>query len=748
MRTFAPSIFYMPQPDTSNTMFHLAADYINYTGCHMFLTGKAGTGKTTFLKYIKDNTPKNTVIVAPTGVAAINAGGVTMHSFFQLPFGPYVPSGANLFGVDNGVTDTHTLFRNIRFNYEKKQLIREMELLIIDEVSMVRADTLDAIDAILRHFRNQPLAPFGGVQVLYIGDLYQLPPVMPDDQWAFLKDHYESVFFFHARVLRQAPPVCIELKKIYRQNESSFINLLNGVRNSTLDWDELAELNERYDPTFTGEGDQYIVLTSHNRRADEINASRLAAMNGMTYEFHGEIKGEFSDKALPTDMTLQIKPGAQVMFIKNDVAETRRYFNGKLATVHSVIGDDKIVVVLAGSNETLVLEKETWRNIRYSWNKQDDKVEEEELGSFTQYPIRLAWAITIHKSQGLTFEKAIIDAGNAFAPGQVYVALSRCTSLDGLVLHSRIPPSAIRTDQKVQEFSEKGSNTDLLEDQLELRKQEYWADQLMKLFSSDKILAELHLHAMWLRDKKMTSMETAVTLSRILQDRAAQLHQVGLKFKPQLEPLLADALRTGDMAIVSQRLNKAIHYFTQEIYDNMIRAVRREIELVKSIPKIKKYVIQLEELESFLWNRLELFVNATFGTYTFNEGLPDYATLRRPFKENLKEIEQEKVTKKKAEAGASRRGSLDLFLAGKTVKQIAEERQLSLSTIEGHLADAVAFEEITIEKIVGEEKLAKILPVVKELGATALSPIKARLGDGISWGEIKAVVNYLKMKEQ
>jgi hypothetical protein len=732
----------MPQPDTSNTIFHLAADYINHTNCHLFLTGKAGTGKTTFLKYIKDHTTKNTVVVAPTGVAAINAGGVTMHSFFQLPFGPYVPSGAHLFGVNNGVTDTHALFRNIRFNYEKKELLREMELLIIDEVSMVRADTLDAIDAIMRHFRNQPLLPFGGVQVLYIGDLYQLPPVMPDDQWQLLKDHYESVFFFNARVLRQSPPLYIELKKIYRQNETSFIDLLNGVRNSTLDWDQLEELNQRYDPSFTGQDDQYIVLTTHNRRADEINASRLAAMQGRLYRFEGEIKGDFSDKALPTDMLLQIKPGAQVMFIKNDLAEPRRYFNGKLAIVKSVIDEDKIVVELSGSGETIILEKETWRNIRYSWNKAENSVDEEEMGSFTQYPIRLAWAITIHKSQGLTFEKAIIDAGNAFAPGQVYVALSRCTSLEGLVLHSRIHPGAIRTDLQVQEFSEKANNTDRLEDQLEDHKKTFFGEQLVKLFSAEKVLMELQLHAYWLKDKKMTSMESAMNLSRNLQQVAAQQHGVALKFRQQLEPLVRDAMFTGETQALKERMSKAVAYFTQDIYESLIKPLKREIDVVKDIPKIKKYITQLAIVETFLWNRLELFLNARYGSLSFNDGLPDYAALRGATKE--KEVEKEKVSKKKAESGSSRRDSLDLFLAGKTLKEIAQERDLAFSTIESHLADAVAFGELEIERFMEPKKIEMIMPLVKELGVGSSTPIKARLGDDVSWAEIRAVQNHYK----
>jgi hypothetical protein len=731
----------MPQPDTANTMFHLAADYINYTNRHIFLTGKAGTGKTTFLKYIKENTAKNTVVVAPTGVAAINAGGVTMHSFFQLPFGPYIPSGVHQYGASNGVTDAHALFRNIRFNHEKKELLREMELLIIDEVSMVRADTLDAIDAILRHFRNQPHLPFGGVQVLYIGDLFQLPPVMPDEQWRLLKDCYESVFFFHARVMQQTTPLFIELNKIYRQNEATFINLLNGVRNSTLDWDDLEALNQRYLPHFTGEGDQYIVLTTHNRRADEINNARLAAMPGSVHTYTGEIKGDFSDKALPTDMDLRIKPGAQVMFIKNDVAEPRRYFNGKLATVAEILPDDKIVVTLAGSGETLVLEKETWRNIRYSWNKTEGTVDEEELGSFTQYPIRLAWAITIHKSQGLTFEKAIIDAGNAFAPGQVYVALSRCTSLEGLVLHSRIHPGAIRTDEQVMAFTSRFHKEEELEMLLEGEKMVFWAEQLLKLFSAEKILAELHLHAIWLRDKKMAGMESAVTLSRNLQQRAAHLHEIGGKFKQQLDPLLKEVLQSGNTAALRERVSKAVAYFTNEIYESFIQPIRRERDIVKDIPKIKKYVLQLSGLEHFLWNRLQLFADASYGNEKFNEGLPDYETLRRPV---VEEKTKEKAAKKTREAGDSRRGTLELFLAGKTLQEISAERGLAMSTVESHLADCVAHDELQLNRFMDDKKIALILPLVKELGATASAPVKARLGESVSWAEIRAVQAYYR----
>lgn len=721
-------------------MFQLAADFVQKTNRHIFLTGKAGTGKTTFLKYIKEQTFKNTVVVAPTGVAAINAGGVTMHSFFQLPFGPFIPGTKRGFGEEDEMgMDRHALFRSIRFNHDKKMLLQELELLIIDEVSMVRADSLDAIDAILRHFRNQPLLPFGGVQVLFIGDLFQLPPVVPDAEWQLLREHYASMFFFDAKVLEQAPPLYVELKKIYRQNEASFIDLLNGIRNNDVTADQFGLLDQRYKPHFTGIDEQYIVLTTHNRRADEINASRLAAMPGPVHRFQGAIEGDFSDKALPTEQVLQLKPGAQVMFIKNDLAEIKRYYNGKIATV-TEIRDDRIIVTLTGSQDELQLEKETWRNIRYTYNKADNRIEEEELGSFTQYPIRLAWAITIHKSQGLTFEKAIIDAGSAFAPGQVYVALSRCTSLEGLVLHSRIHPSAIRNDDQVTAFASREHAAKELEHLLDKEKRVFWANSLVQLFNWQKFIAVLQEHAAWLQGKKLPNMEGAYALSRLLIDKAVQQQQVAQKFRQQLSSLLEEIVESDDISPVRERMTKAIGYFTRSIHDELIKPLQEHIAEVKSTRQ-RKYQAQLEALEISLWNKLQQVWQGGYGDQQFNEGLTDFSQLRS-------EAPAAKPAKQKAEAGGSRRGSLELYLGGKSIEEIAAIRQLAASTIESHLAQCVGAGELPLDRFVPKEKIDRILPLLAELGYAATGPIKQRLGDTVSYAEIRAVQVYSRLENK
>jgi hypothetical protein len=543
-----------------NAVFTTATDFVNNTSCSVFLTGKAGTGKTTFLKYIKEHTSKKSVVVAPTGVAAINAGGVTMHSFFQLPLGPYVP--VNYAQGNPSVTDKHTLFKNMRIGEEKRELFRDLQLLIIDEVSMVRADALDAIDAILRHFRRRPHQVFGGVQVLFIGDLFQLPPVMPDSEWSLLKEYYASPFFFHSKAVLEKPPVYLELKKIYRQNEQRFIEVLNRIRNNEVRPVDFDTLNQRYKAEKL-EGKKYITLTSHNHKADRINQEELTKLAGKLHEFKGTIEGDFPEKALPTEMALQLKEGAQVMFIRNDKSEEKRYFNGKIVTVKKIDASG-IRVVFNEGGEELLLEKEMWNNIRYSYNVADEKIDEEKLGSFSQYPIRLAWAITIHKSQGLTFEHAIIDAGESFAPGQVYVALSRCVSIEGMVLHSRIEPRSISTHNEVISYTKTGIEEEVLDQMLNQEKHLFLNTLLLETFDLNSIVDEINTFSESIKGKRIPGLENSFALARTLISKAEEQQNVAAKFKPQLELLLKE----NDLAKLKDRVSKAIDYFSKPCLKN------------------------------------------------------------------------------------------------------------------------------------------------------------------------------------
>ena len=593
-----------PTMDDTNQLFKLAASFVNNTSKHLFITGKAGTGKTTFLRYIKENTPKKVVVVAPTGVAAINAGGVTMHSFFQLPFGPYIPATQRGFSDNpSNISDKHSLLKNIRFNNEKRELLQQLELLIIDEVSMVRCDMLDAIDVVLKYYRKNQLQPFGGVQVVYIGDLFQLPPVMPEDQWDLLRNYYESPFFFHAKVIKEQSPLYIELKKVYRQSDQRFIDVLNRVRNNKIESSDLQLLNNLYQPQFKPPPNEYyIVLSTHNRKADAINRMELTKLEGKMYEFNGTIEGEFSDKALPTEMVLQLKVGAQIMFIKNDTEKIKRYYNGKIGTIRN-IKDNDIEVSFLNESGTLLLKKETWKNIRYQYNKEKDVIDEEELGSFSQYPIRLAWAITIHKSQGLTFDKAIIDAGFSFAPGQVYVALSRCTSLSGLVLHSRIEAHCIKTDQWVISFAEEEASQKELE-RLLLKEQSYFIElRLMEIFNWLQLVDVMHVNIQSCKKKKHPDKKLSLELAEQLYKHAIIQQEVALKFQKQLNNLLAEVRLSGSIKNLKDRFVAATHYFINSIEADFEKPVQQHISFLQQKPKVRKFLKELNSLEVIIKNK-------------------------------------------------------------------------------------------------------------------------------------------------
>ncbi|MEM9846970.1 MAG: PIF1 family DEAD/DEAH box helicase, partial [Bacteroidota bacterium] len=422
---------------TINKQIELAYDYVQYTNKNIFLTGKAGTGKTTFLKRIQAESIKRTVVLAPTGVAAINAGGMTIHSFFQLPFGLFLPNGRS------------EAEKQRKFSRKKIDLIKSLDLLIIDEISMVRADLLDAIDDVLRRLRRSKL-PFAGVQLLMIGDLHQLPPVVRPDDWNLLREHYSTPYFFGSLALKETQPISIKLTHIYRQSDSVFIDLLNKVRNNQLDQAVLEQINSRYIPNFVAPEDKaYIILTSHNRAAQNINQEKLEEIDRPVWKYEAEIDGNFAEKNYPTEEVLELKKGAQVMFVKNDLSYKKRYYNGKIGQITG-LEKDRIYVQCPDDEEEIQVAIEEWTNVKYSLDPESKEVKEDIVGVFRQFPLKLAWAITIHKSQGLTFERAIIDAQAAFAHGQVYVALSRCKSFEGVVLRTKIAYSSVKTDQAVK----------------------------------------------------------------------------------------------------------------------------------------------------------------------------------------------------------------------------------------------------------------------------------------------------------
>jgi len=531
-----------------NKVFDLAYRFVTETSENIFLTGKAGTGKTTFLKYLKENCTKNVVVAAPTGVAAINAGGVTLHSLFQLPFHPFLPTRLH----------REDLLAKLRYNKQRQQLLRKMELLVIDEISMVRCDVMDAIDTILKSIRRNYDTPFGGVQLLCIGDLHQLPPVAQNHEWSILQEYYTTPFFFDSLAIKEQVPLLIELTKIYRQKEDSFVRLLNKVRNNQMDDDDFEDLHLRYDPLFSPMPDEkYITLTSHNKQAVEINQRKIENLFTNSFVFKAEIEDDFPEHIFPAEAELVLKEGAQVMFLKNDML-SRRYFNGKIGVVKH-LEKNKIVVDCDGIE--VEVGKETWENTRYTLNRGDGKLEQETLGTFTQYPLRLAWAITIHKSQGLTFEKVMIDAGSSFSSGQVYVALSRCTSLEGIVLLSKISSATLFSNEQVikvqQQLTHKGSLADRFNGARQLFTQQLISD----IFSFHDVETEISLLAHHITQQKDKLNEGAVNWIENIRQHFMADKAVGLKFIGVVSGMFKTEPVIENNPAVQKRISDAANHF-------------------------------------------------------------------------------------------------------------------------------------------------------------------------------------------
>ena len=543
----------MAQQTFFNQKLEFVEELVLYTDSHIFLTGKAGTGKTTFLKNLPLKTYKRMAVVVPTGVAALNAGGQTIHSFFQLPFGPLPP-------------DSKTITAQLhRVKKQKINLIRSLDLLIIDEISMVRADVLDAIDAVLRRVRRSQ-KPFGGLQLLMIGDVHQLAPVAKAEEWEVLSPYYDTPYFFGSQVLKKTPYICVELEHIYRQHDADFITLLNKVRNNQMDMECVRLLNSRFMPTFVPKDREgYITLTTHNFQADQLNESKLEAINHKPFTFEADVDGTFPENTYPTKEELELKIGAQVMFVKNDPSPEKAFYNGKIGRLVGYNEKDDTLTVLCG-NEHIIVGKLTWQNMEYTINAENQDIEEKEIGSFTQMPLRLAWAVTIHKSQGLTFDKVIVDAGQAFAHGQVYVALSRCTSLEGLVLKTRISSNALVNDFSVNLFVDTLPEKEPTQEKVDTLRHDYELDTMLELIDFDGI------HKDFGKLMKVIYANDTLFEGSMIQDLSQrrnriyeELCQVGIKFESQIRHLHEQAPSCEQNQSLQDRLKKGVAYFDEHL---------------------------------------------------------------------------------------------------------------------------------------------------------------------------------------
>ena len=535
---------------SKNPELELAVQFIEKTDRNLFITGKAGTGKTTFLHQIKKKSLKRMVIVAPTGVAAINAKGVTIHSFFQMPFGPILP---------NQIANTSNAQR--KFSKTKIDIIKSLDLVIIDEISMVRADLLDGIDQVMRRYKNRNKV-FGGAQILMIGDLQQLAPVVRPNEWSLLQSHYNTIYFFSSKAYQEANVVSIELKHIYRQKNEDFIKILNEIRTDTLSDMSAKILNKNYNPSFSPTKEEgYITLTTHNNRANLINESELNKLKIKSSFFKAEISGKFSENAYPNAERLELKVGAQVMFIKNDSSTDKRYYNGKIGII-TAISKESVTVKCANEIDEIVTEKETWSNINYSINEETKAIKEEMIGAFSQIPLRLAWAITIHKSQGLTFEKAIIDAEASFAHGQTYVALSRCTSLEGLVLKTPITSSAIINDSTVSVFNESVEENHPDESILNESEKHFQLNLISEILDYQPLLYPItRLIDVFYNNRTSIKGDVIDHLQTIKDDGIVALMKISNGFKNQLNTLSEDNVLPENSSQIQERFIKAITYF-------------------------------------------------------------------------------------------------------------------------------------------------------------------------------------------
>ena len=710
-----------------------AWDFAEHTGVSIFLTGKAGTGKTTFLKTLKEHTAKTVAVVAPTGVAAINAGGATIHSFFQIAPSPFVPGTSS--------------DQKFNFSRQKLRVIRALDMLVIDEISMVRADLLDAVDDVLRRVRRSPL-PFGGVQLLMIGDLQQLAPVVTPSDEAVLRGHYSTPYFFGSRALALIPYVTICLTKVYRQQNADFVELLNHVRDAALTPDDYRALSDRLDPSFRPDADSgYIRLTTHNQQADDYNATQLLMLPGKSHMFTARVQGTFPEYAYPTAQSLHLKVGAQVMFVRND--PEHRYYNGRIGRVVEIT-PTTLRVLCPGDATPIEVEEQVWENATYTINEETRKVETSVQGTFVQVPLRLAWAITIHKSQGLTFDKVIIDAGRSFAPGQVYVALSRCKTLEGIVLATPITSDQVLSDPAVTSYTA-GQDAEAARsvERLEEIKGAYFRQLLCELFTFREIFdlqqnLARHISQTYsrafpeetaahqalqtsLREKVIDIADKWLLMLRTSTDEALRdpelLTRVGrgaVYFSKTLAELFGDiADRTARVRTENKRANQRL----QDLNADLRAALASRRALLDAIAR-----------EGFT---ISNYLNAKQAAIIEATAADDPKAVRKAHKAKAAKEKKPKEQKEKSHLVTYR-----MFRQGMTRAEIASERNLAVSTITGHLAAFIPTGELSVDDILTPSVCTQIASAVRRAGlAAGYAGIQALLPPSVTPADLRLYLN-------